>query len=202
MAGPLFPRKSPVQARSIATRDAILEAAAQIVSRGGLPAYTTNAVAERAGVSIGSLYQYFANKDALMMALIAKHQARRSSQIMSAIPAVRHLPLEQAVRLLIKAAMAEDVQDGLLAAALDHEEARLPADGIVAQELDRLGSPLVDAFAAFLPDAREEWLRLAAQTVPQMVRAIVDYWTSQNPPQLEIAEDEAVRAVLGYIKER
>ncbi len=202
MAGPLSPRKSPVQARSIATRDAILEAAAQIVSRGGLPGYTTNAVAERAGVSIGSLYQYFANKDALMMALIAKHQARRATQIMSAIPTVRHLPLEQAVRLLIKAAMAEDVKDGLLAAALDHEEARLPADGIVAQELDRLGSPLVDAFAAFLPDAREEWLRIAAQTVPQMVRAIVDYWTSQNPPQLEIAEDEAVRAVLGYIKER
>jgi AcrR family transcriptional regulator len=62
-------RRSPRQARAGETVALILEAAAQILEAGGLEAFTTNAVAERAGVSIGSLYQYFANKKALLLAL-------------------------------------------------------------------------------------------------------------------------------------
>ena len=64
------PRKSPVQARSAATVDAILEAAARILESEGFEGYTTNAIAKRAGVSIGSLYQYFPNKDAVTAALV------------------------------------------------------------------------------------------------------------------------------------
>jgi len=62
-------RRSPRQARASETVAAILEAAAQILEAGGFEAFTTNAVAERAGVSIGTLYQYFANKKALLLAL-------------------------------------------------------------------------------------------------------------------------------------
>lgn len=62
-------RRSPRQARATETVALILEAAAQILEAGGLEAFTTNAVAERAGVSIGTLYQYFANKKALLLAL-------------------------------------------------------------------------------------------------------------------------------------
>ena len=201
MGGTLSPRKLPIQARGIATRDAIIEAAAQILARGGLPIFTTNAVAERAGVSIGSLYQYFPNKDALMMALIARQQAERAARVTSVLVDVQDLPLEQAVRLLIKAAIADDVNDGLLASALDHEEARLPTAGVVAQALEPLSVPLAKALAIFLPGASDEWLAIATQTIPPMVRAIVDLWTSQVPPQLHMAEDEAVRAVLGYLRQ-
>ena len=201
MTGTLSPRKLPIQARSIATRDAIIEAAAQILARGGLPAFTTNAVAERAGVSIGSLYQYFPNKDALMMALIARQQAERAARVTSVLVDVQDLPLEQAVRLLIKAAIADDVNDGLLASALDHEEARLPTAGVVAQALELLNDPLAKALGALLPGADKQWLPVAAQTIPPMVRAIVDQWTNQVPPQLHMAEDEAVRAVLGYLRQ-
>ncbi|MBR8500820.1 TetR/AcrR family transcriptional regulator, partial [Burkholderia cenocepacia] len=56
---PLSPRKAPRQRRSVATVDAIVEAAARILERDGFDGYTTNAVAALAGVSIGSLYQYF-----------------------------------------------------------------------------------------------------------------------------------------------
>jgi AcrR family transcriptional regulator len=62
-------RRSPRQARASETVALILEAAAHILEAGGLEAFTTNAVAERAGVSIGSLYQYFANKQAILLAL-------------------------------------------------------------------------------------------------------------------------------------
>jgi AcrR family transcriptional regulator len=61
-------RRSPSQARSRATYDAILEAAAQILERNGLDALNTNDVADRAGVSIGTLYQYFPDKHAILIA--------------------------------------------------------------------------------------------------------------------------------------
>ncbi len=71
----LAPRKLPKQGRSEATVEAILEAAAQVFERHGYAAGTTNRIAERAGVSIGSLYQYFPNKDAVLVALVRRHLA-------------------------------------------------------------------------------------------------------------------------------
>jgi AcrR family transcriptional regulator len=65
-------RRSPRQTRSRATWEAILEAAAQILERHGAAALTTNRIAERAGVSIGSLYQYFPNKHAVLAELIRR----------------------------------------------------------------------------------------------------------------------------------
>ena len=66
------PRKTPVQARSQATVDTILDAAARVLVRDGYGAFTTNRVAARAGVSVGSLYQYFPNKEALLAKLKAR----------------------------------------------------------------------------------------------------------------------------------
>src|ERR1700733_3072385 len=71
-ASALNARKTPAQKRSVATVAAILEAAARILETRGLDAYSTNAVAARAGVSIGSLYQYFPSKDAITRALISR----------------------------------------------------------------------------------------------------------------------------------
>ena len=70
---PLTPRKRPVQERSRETVKAILEAAARIFGEKGLAGATTNHIAERAGVSIGTLYQYFPNKEAIVHGLMEKH---------------------------------------------------------------------------------------------------------------------------------
>ncbi len=67
------PRKRPVQARSRALVERILDAAARIFETRGYRDTTTNHVAELAGVSIGSLYQYFPNKDALLVGLAERH---------------------------------------------------------------------------------------------------------------------------------
>jgi AcrR family transcriptional regulator len=66
-------RKEPRQARARATVEAILEAAARILDRQGWARFTTNAVADAAGVGIGSLYQYFPNKLALVEAILRRH---------------------------------------------------------------------------------------------------------------------------------
>lgn len=69
------PRRQPKQRRSQFTRDAIFEATAQILEAQGEAALTTNRIAERAGVSVGTLYQYFANKEAILVGI-----ARRESE--------------------------------------------------------------------------------------------------------------------------
>ncbi|HEY2710476.1 MAG TPA: helix-turn-helix domain-containing protein [Caulobacteraceae bacterium] len=89
-------RRSPRQARSRATFEAIVEAASQILERDGAGAFNTNAVAERAGVSIGTLYQYFPDKQAILLAaarrepLPSRHRALVDALI-AAIEAVSRL---------------------------------------------------------------------------------------------------------------
>jgi AcrR family transcriptional regulator len=69
---PLKPRRAPSQPRSERMVATLLEAAAQVLETKGLEGFNTNAVAERAGVSVGSLYQYFPGKDALTIALMQR----------------------------------------------------------------------------------------------------------------------------------
>jgi AcrR family transcriptional regulator len=80
----LAPRKAPSQSRSQATVTAILDATARVLIERGYAATNTNAVAERAGVSVGSLYQYFPNKDALILALRERHTAQMEAVVQRA----------------------------------------------------------------------------------------------------------------------
>lgn len=67
------PRKTPQQARSTACVDAILEATIQVLLKDGMAKLTTTRIASRAGVSVGTLYQYFPNKSAVLQALLERH---------------------------------------------------------------------------------------------------------------------------------
>src|SRR5262245_13367385 len=78
-------RKAPEQARSKATVNVILEASARILESGGLRGFNTNAVAAKAGVSIGSLYQYFPNKDAILLALLNDFESAGEKAIVEAL---------------------------------------------------------------------------------------------------------------------
>jgi AcrR family transcriptional regulator len=88
------PRKRPRQARSRATVDAVLEATARVLVKRGFDGLTTNLVAEAAGVSIGSLYQYFPNKEALVGALIEKHVEDMTSLCLAELTRVAQLAVE------------------------------------------------------------------------------------------------------------
>ena len=196
----LQPRKAPRQQRAQATCAAILEAAAQLLSERGLAGYTTNAVAERAGVSIGSLYQYYPNKDALMSALIASQQARQFERVQQAAQATVGATLEAAVRTMIRAAMAHHVENALLAAAIDHEEARLPVDDVISPFLAQAGEVVAHVLARYRDDLGPIDVAHAARTIPAMVRAIVDAWVTDNDDHAATAEQEATDAVLGYLR--
>src|SRR5215467_8955921 len=101
---PLEPkRRIPRQARAEETVAAILEGAAQILEAGGLAAFTTNAVAERAGVSIGTLYQYFADKQAILRAIAERELRATLAKVAQAMTEDHDAPIEQRVRAVVRA---------------------------------------------------------------------------------------------------
>jgi AcrR family transcriptional regulator len=121
--GALEPRKYPAQPRSADTVATILEAAARILERHGFAGYNTNAVAGLAGVSIGSLYQYFPNKDALVAALVARETALLLEELSVATSEASFLAGR---KRMIQAAIAHQMRRPALARLLDFEEQRLP----------------------------------------------------------------------------
>jgi AcrR family transcriptional regulator len=127
------PRKSPVQARSAATVEAILEAAARILETEGLDGYTTNAIARRAGVSIGSLYQYFPNKDAVTAALVRTDSENMANLMEDVCRAYEGRPIRDCIDALIDVAVCHQFDRPMLARLIDLEEHRLGQDfGLVA----------------------------------------------------------------------
>ena len=104
----LKPRKSPSQERAQATVDAILQAAAYILVKDGWEKFTTNSVAERAGVNIASLYQYFPNKESIAAELQRRHIEKGRTAYPDMIGKLRSQPnLRAALKILIDGAIAE-----------------------------------------------------------------------------------------------
>ncbi|HET8714724.1 MAG TPA: TetR/AcrR family transcriptional regulator [Holophagaceae bacterium] len=95
-------RKSPRQARSQATVEAILTAAARILTKEGFEALTTNRVAAVAGVSVGSLYQYFPNKEALVRALCERHTHGVRDRIRARFAEAWDRPVAEVARMVIQ----------------------------------------------------------------------------------------------------
>lgn len=108
----------------MATVQAILDATAHILVSDGYEALNTNLVAERAGVSIGSLYQYFPNKGALIAAVRQRHADQTREALMAQAAQAAHLPLNQAVPCLIDAVMAAHRIDPQLHQVLEQEVPR------------------------------------------------------------------------------
>ncbi|MEE5131964.1 TetR/AcrR family transcriptional regulator [Pseudomonas alliivorans] len=105
---PVKPRKIPAQARSRATVDAIIQAATYILTKVGWDGLTTNAIAERAGVNIGSLYQFFPNKEAIIAELQRRHAADTRTDLLEVLHVLPAQPsLRDALTLIIEMIVAE-----------------------------------------------------------------------------------------------
>jgi len=102
-AGSLEARKTPVQTRSTATVEAIFEATIQVLLREGADRLTTTRVAARAGVSVGTLYQYYPNKHSLLLAVIERHLNHVMEAVERACMEQRHQPLSTMVDAVVQA---------------------------------------------------------------------------------------------------
>lgn len=100
------PRRIPRQARSRALVEAILQATARVLAERGYAGTNTNLVAERAGVSVGSVYQYFPNKDSLVTALHERHAAQMQEAIEQVLAASRAQDLRESLAAIVHALLA------------------------------------------------------------------------------------------------
>jgi AcrR family transcriptional regulator len=114
----LEPRKSPVQARSVVSVDAILEATIQVLLQVGKERLTTTRVAMRAGVSVGTLYQYFPNKSALLQAALKRHLDGITDAIELVCKEQEGRTLREMVSALITAFLEAKMRDAKTSVAL------------------------------------------------------------------------------------
>jgi AcrR family transcriptional regulator len=128
----LNPRKTPLQPRAQQTVDAILEATARILVKHGWARTNTNRVAEVAGVSIGTLYQYFPNKESLVVALNQRHAQRAHDLLKEQIDRSAGKPLDEAIAGMIRASVELHMENPELQRMLETELSYLdppPFDG-------------------------------------------------------------------------
>jgi AcrR family transcriptional regulator len=175
----LKPRKSPTQDRARATVDAILEATAHLLVKEGFDRTTTNRVAEAAGVSIGSLYQYFPSKDALVAALLARHVEEMRAATMAELARVRPLPITEAVRAMVELMLRAHAVDPALHRVLMEQVPRPGRTSGVAgfeRDLQQLVVAFLEAHRAELrPRDLEQAAFLVAATVESLTHAAVLY---------------------------
>lgn len=191
----LEPRKTPAQSRAVETVAAVLEAAARILEERGFAGYTTNAVAERAGVSVGSLYQYFPGKDALTVALIE----RETATLLADMAEVPNEPsFEARLRRMIRAAVTHQMRRPTLAVLLDFEERRLPLGAREERVADQIHRILIDALAAAGLPAEDD-RAVAARDLLAITRGMVDVAGESGETDAAGLERRVARALFGYL---
>ncbi|HET6507290.1 MAG TPA: TetR/AcrR family transcriptional regulator [Baekduia sp.] len=195
------PRKVPRQERSRLTVEAILDAAARVFERHGYAAGTTNRIAERAGVSIGSLYQYFPNKDAILVALVQRHLEEGvavAGPVLAGLTAERP-PVDVAMRRLVEAMVALHRERPALHRVLFEEAPRPPA---LRRRLDALEDAAVAAVSAYLRE-RDDVGRdpeLAARMVARVVETVThELVLRPRGVAVDAYVDEAVVLLTAYL---
>lgn len=199
------PRKHASQERSRATVDALIEATTRILVREGFDGASTNRIAEKAGVSIGSLYQYYPCKEALVAAVIDRHNQQLMQIVRDALAAVAAEPIETAVRKLVAAAIDAHRLDPKLHRVLAEQ---IPRTGRL-KDVEAFNRENYALMKAYLEGHRDELrtvdVGLAAFVCVTSVEALTHSAVLHRP---EILSDEAVgtlvdevtRLVVGYLK--
>ncbi|WP_445169691.1 TetR family transcriptional regulator [Mycolicibacterium sp. Dal123E01] len=157
-------RKQPKQARSAELVATILEAATQVLANEGAQRFTTARVAERAGVSVGSLYQYFPNKAAILFRLQSDEWQQTTEILRTIIEDVRKTPIER-LRELVHAFIRSECEEAAMRVALS-DAAPLYRDAPEAQEAQASGGAVFQSFIReLLPNAHKRTRTLAGDLI-------------------------------------
>ncbi len=189
------PRKVPKQARSLATVSAIVEAAARILEEEGHAGFSTNAVAERAGVSVGSLYQYFPSKAALIGALVLRET---SLLLEGAVVAAQSSLGVTALRGFIAVCIAHQFRRPDLARLLDFEEARLPFDPETQRISERVHA-LVLAMLGRVDVPGQLDIAAATRDLIAIIKGMIDAAGQHGETDQQALAIRVDRAAFGYL---
>lgn len=189
------PKKIPRQARARATYDAILEAAAHILETGGAAALTTNLVAERAGVSIGSLYQYFPSKEAIIAELVRDLRRGMRDDIAAMAAFVDGKPLPFVLARMIRASIHHHQHAGRRADVLEQLEEHLPRD----PETEAIKGEILDIVATLLDGHDIAAPRVAAFDLINLVVGMAHPAIHAGESDFEALAKRIERAAAGYL---
>jgi AcrR family transcriptional regulator len=202
---PTNPRKTASQERSRATVDALIEATARILVREGFDKASTNRIAEVAGVSVGSLYQYFPCKEALVAAVIDRHNQEIVQTVRGELAEAMSQPVEDAVRKII-------------AVAVKAHRVNPKLHRVVAEQIPRVGKLENvetfnrDNFALFRTylDRHRDELRVDDLELASFVcvtsiealthNAVLHHSKALSDEAMEKLVDEGTRLVVGYLR--
>jgi len=147
------PRKTPLQARSTVTVEAISEATIQVLLSHGEERFTTTRVAERAGVSVGTLYQYYPNKQSLLFAVLEHHLKNMVVTVEAACKAARHKPLAEMIREMVEAFVDAKMERADISVALYRVSADVGGPALFKRIIQRLRKA-VEAMLQTAPDIK------------------------------------------------
>lgn len=193
-------RREPQQRRARQTVDAVLEAAVRVLKRGGSEALTTNRIAEAAGVSIGSLYQYFLDKGAIFAALHRRHIDAIDRMVHATIARHAASSLDELIRALIEAMIDAHSDDPELFELLMREVPHR-ADGTEEFAVRLHGAFRLAISARTRKKSKLRDLDKTVFVMAHMIDALSHGAMLRRPANVSLkeAKEEAVRAVLAYL---
>src|SRR5580658_5598980 len=147
------PRKTPIQARSTVTVEAISEAAIQVLLSQGAERLTTTRVADRAGVSVGTLYQYFPNKRSLLFAVLEHHLNDVAARVEAVCESACHKPLAEMIREMVEAFVDAKMERADISVALYRVSADVGGPALIKRVSQR-SRKAVEAMLQTAPDAK------------------------------------------------
>jgi AcrR family transcriptional regulator len=197
----LRPRKTPTQRRAHETRARILDAARAVFATDGYAAGTTNRIAAKADLSVGSLYQYFPNKDAILIELVRDHVADGAERLATALATAEAeaLDLDTTIHHVVAALVEVHAGDPRLHQVLFEESPRPPS---LLQELHTLEDLVVAGMADRLrverPHLADPVLsaRITVTTIESLVHRLV---ASDRPIDLDAFVTEVCDLISGYL---
>jgi AcrR family transcriptional regulator len=201
MTAQLSPRKAPRQSRSQATVTAILDATARILVERGFAQASTNAIAERAGVSVGSLYQYFPNKEALVAALHARHGDQMTAVIQRALTRAMDATLFDALAGLIEATVEAHRVDADLHRVLEQQLGGMDLETMHEEYLDVMEDRIVALLSRHRAEITAPDLKLAAFMLMNAAHGLIHAVVLQRPRgvSLKQATQEIAVMTMAYL---
>jgi AcrR family transcriptional regulator len=199
------PRKNASQERSRATVDALVEATARILVREGFDKASTNRIAEVAGVSVGSLYQYFPSKEALVAAVIDRHSQEIMRTVRGELADAMNQPVEKAVRKLVAVAVKAHRVDPRLHRVLAEQ---IPRVGKL-ENVETFNREYFARFRNYLETHRDELrvddLELASFVCVTSIEAlthnaVLHHSKTLSDDATQSLVEAGTRLVVGYLK--
>lgn len=195
------PRKQPRQQRARVTVDSILEAAKTIIHKEGYERATTNHIADVAGVSIGSLYQYFPSKEAIVAALVEKAVVNAAESLREKLLECMSLPLDDSIPQLVGLVLETRKQNAFVFLRLPRE---VPKLGNIYQQVTTekfLYTTIHSYYLQHRSEIKVQNLETAMFVTEHLVIGSINAYIEDNAPKLSDAElvEHLSRAVINYL---